>query len=58
MINKIDLLPKDERITVTAKIVKAIKYKGEVFCISSLNGLGCKNLIKGIFKLTKEFSNE
>ncbi len=57
-INKMDLLPEDERAALTAKIVKAIKYKGKVFHISALNGLGCKDLIEGVFELTKELSNE
>jgi GTP-binding protein len=37
----------DERAAVSAKIIKAIKYKGQVFHISALNGLGCKDLIAG-----------
>jgi GTP-binding protein len=57
-INKMDLLLEDERTALTAKIVKAIKYKGKVFHISALNGLGCKDLIEGVFELTKELSNE
>lgn len=50
-INKIDLLSEDKRAKITAKIVRDIGYKGEVYYISALNGLGCKDLIKGIFKL-------
>lgn len=59
-INKIDLLPEDERTVIIAKIVKAIKckYKGEVFHISALNGLGCKSLIEEMFELIKELNNE
>jgi GTP-binding protein len=57
-INKMDLLPEDERAKVTADIVKSIKYKGEVFHISALNGLGCKDLIKGLFELIKTLDDE
>jgi hypothetical protein len=42
-----DLLSADERAAVSTKIIKAIKYKGQVFHISALNGLGCKDLIAG-----------
>jgi GTP-binding protein len=34
------------------------KYKGQVFHISALNGLGCKDLIAGMFELTKALNDE
>jgi GTP-binding protein len=53
-----DLLSADERAAVSTKIIKAIKYKGQVFHISALNGLGCKDLIAGMFELTKALNDE
>jgi GTP-binding protein len=44
-LNKLDLIPEDERKTLVKKLVKAMKYKGRVFEISAINGLGCKALI-------------
>jgi GTP-binding protein len=57
-INKMDLLPEDERDKTATKILKAIGYKDEVYYISALNGLGCKDLIKGMFELTKTLNDE
>ncbi|KAA0441716.1 MAG: Obg family GTPase CgtA [Candidatus Thioglobus sp.] len=54
VINKMDLLPAEQHSKITAKIAKACKYKGKVFCISALNGLGCKDLIKGMFKMMEQ----
>ncbi len=53
-INKMDLLPEDKRAQIAAKIVKSIQYTGKVFHISALNGLGCKELIQGMFELIED----
>ncbi len=54
-INKLDLLPEDERTSIVENFVKSSGYQGRVFGISALNGLGCKDLIAGLFALTKEY---
>jgi hypothetical protein len=46
-----------DEAAVSTKIIKAIKYKGQVFHISALNGLGCKDLIAGMFELTKALNH-
>ncbi len=50
-INKMDLLPKGDRNTVIQGLLKDTRYKGEFYGISALNGLGCKDLVAGLFKL-------
>ncbi len=53
-INKMDLLPKGDRETVVHSLLKGTRYKGRVYSISAFNGLGCKDLVAGLFKLVKE----
>ena len=53
-INKLDLLPEDDRALILENFVKSSGYQGQVFGISALNGLGCQDLIVGLFALTKE----
>jgi len=50
-INKMDLLPEEDRNTVVQNLLKGARYKGKVYKISALNGLGCKDLVAGLFKL-------
>ena len=44
VLNKLDLLPVDERKTQTAAFVKALRWKGPVFSISAIDGAGCREL--------------
>ncbi|MBW5290689.1 MAG: GTP-binding protein Obg [Candidatus Ruthia sp. Asou_11_S2] len=53
-INKMDLLPEGDREAVVQSLLKGTRYKGKVYSISALNGLGCKDLVAGLFKLVKE----
>ncbi|ABL02174.1 small GTP-binding protein [Candidatus Ruthia magnifica str. Cm (Calyptogena magnifica)] len=53
-INKMDLLSGGDRETVVQSLLKGTRYNGKVYRISALNGLGCKNLVAGLFKLVKE----
>lgn len=56
-INKIDLLPENDRDRITQNFLKGINRdnsKENTFNISALNGLGCKTLIYGLFKLSKK----
>ncbi len=57
-VNKMDLLPEDERDEVVKTFLKDIGYKEEFYNISALNGLGCKDLVKGLFILVKNNTNE
>ncbi len=57
-INKIDLIQEDQRDKVIKDFLKKVKYKGESFKISALNGMGCKSLIFGLYDLIEEKDEE
>jgi GTP-binding protein len=44
VLNKLDLLPEDEREQRVAAFVKSYRWKGPVFAISAINGQGCREL--------------
>ena len=44
VLNKIDLLPLDERDTLAKQIVKGLRWKGSVFSVSAATGEGCREL--------------
>lgn len=52
-VNKIDLLPADERDKIAKAFLTAINYNLPAFHISALNGLGCKDLVYALFKWMK-----
>jgi GTP-binding protein len=52
-INKMDLLPEDDRVEIVKALLKEINYQGDFYNISALNGLGCRDLVEGLFKLVK-----
>ena len=53
-INKIDLIEEIKRDRVIKDFLKKVKYKGNSFTISALNGMGCKSLIFGLYDLIEE----
>ena len=53
-INKIDLIEEIKRDRVIKDFLKKVKYKGNSFTISALNGMGCKSLIFGLYDLIKK----
>jgi GTP-binding protein len=57
-VNKVDLIPEEEREECVNQLLKAIDYKGELYNISALNGLGCKSLIYGLAELIEKVKNE
>jgi len=48
VLNKIDMLPPDERNAHCAQIVKKLKWRGPVFYISGLAGVGTQELMAKI----------
>jgi len=44
VLNKIDLLPPDERELLAKHIVKGLRWKGQVFSVSAATGEGCREL--------------
>jgi len=53
VLNKLDMVPAENRAKVVADFVKRYKYKGPVFEISALTREGCEGLIKDIYKHIK-----
>jgi GTP-binding protein len=50
VLNKLDMVPKEEREALVKDFVKRFKWKGPVFEISALTREGCEPLIKTVFK--------
>ena len=44
VLNKLDLVPEDERAKRVAAFVKAYRWKGPTFAIAAVNGEGCREL--------------
>ncbi|MFM7003857.1 MAG: GTPase ObgE [Limnohabitans sp.] len=53
VLNKLDMVPEDEREARVKDFIKRFKYKGPVFEISALTREGCEPLIKTIFQHIK-----
>ncbi|NDC61631.1 MAG: GTPase ObgE, partial [Betaproteobacteria bacterium] len=49
VLNKLDMVPAEERATRVKDFVKRFKYKGPVFEISALNREGCEGLVRAVF---------
>jgi GTP-binding protein len=50
VLNKLDMVPVEERETRVKDFIKRMRYKGPVFQISALTREGCEPLIKEIYK--------
>ena len=48
MLNKLDLVPEDEREARVAAFVKALRYKGPAFATAAISGEGCRALVYAI----------
>ena len=55
VLNKIDMVPEDERVKRVADFVKRYKWKGPVFEISALTGQGCEKLCYAIYDYLAKF---
>jgi GTP-binding protein len=53
VLNKLDMVPVEQREALVKDFVKRFKYKGPVFEISALTREGCELLIREIFKHVK-----
>ena len=53
VLNKLDMVPADERAERVKDFVKRFKWKGPVFEISALTREGCEPLIKAIYQAVK-----
>jgi GTP-binding protein len=50
VLNKLDMIPMEQRDAVVKDFVKRFKFKGPVFEISALTREGCESLIKTIYQ--------
>jgi GTP-binding protein len=50
VLNKIDLLPEDERAGVVEEFVRRFRWKGPVFAIAAVSGEGCRALTFAIMQ--------
>jgi GTP-binding protein len=50
VINKVDLLPQEEREERVAKFLRRLGWKRRTFCISALSGEGCRELTYAIME--------
>ncbi|MFT7401320.1 MAG: GTP-binding protein [Hydrogenophaga sp.] len=56
VLNKLDMVPAEERETLVKDIVKRLRFKGPVFEISALTREGCERLVQSVYEyLAKEF---
>jgi GTP-binding protein len=56
VLNKLDMVPPDEREARVKDIVKRLRFKGPVFEISALTREGCERLVQSVYEfLAKEF---
>ena len=53
VLNKLDMVPPDERAAKVKDFVKRLKFKGPVFEISALTREGCEALIKAVYLQVK-----
>lgn len=59
VLNKVDLLPEDERDTVIKEIVRRLRWRGPVFALSAITGEGCQALVYAVMDhLDKARSDE
>jgi GTP-binding protein len=54
VLNKLDMVPEDERAKRVKDFVKRMGFKGPVFEISALNREGCQELVNAIYKYLEE----
>jgi GTP-binding protein len=50
VLNKLDMVPAEEREQRVKDFVKRMRYKGPVFQISALTREGCEHLVQGVFQ--------
>ncbi|MGH8822175.1 MAG: Obg family GTPase CgtA [Rhodoferax sp.] len=53
VLNKLDMMPVDERAAKVRDFVRRLRYKGPVFEISALTHEGCETLVKDIYQHIK-----
>jgi GTP-binding protein len=57
VLNKIDMVPADERERLVKDFVKRFKWKGPVFQISALTHEGCEALVRAVYQHVSSLKN-
>ena len=57
VLNKLDIVPEEERAKRVKDFVKRLKWKGPVFEISALTREGCEPLIRAIYEHVAKAKN-
>ena len=58
VLNKMDLLPEDERETRAKKLIKRLKWKGSVYRISAINREGCRELSMALMRKLEQMKKQ
>jgi GTP-binding protein len=58
VLNKMDLIPEDEREQRGAEFTRAIGWSGPVYYISAVNGEGCKMLTGALMDRLEQLKQE
>ena len=53
VLNKLDMVPANERAALVKDFVKRLRFKGPVFEISALTHEGCESLVKAVYQHVK-----
>ncbi|KIQ32821.1 GTPase CgtA [Variovorax paradoxus] len=53
VLNKLDMVPADERAALVKDFVKRLRFKGPVFEISALTREGCEHLVQAVYQQVK-----
>ena len=58
VLNKLDMVPVEERAALVKDIVRRLRYKGPVFEISALTHEGCEPLIQAVYQHLRQQQDE
>ena len=58
VLNKMDLLPEDERETRVKQLLKKLKWKRPVYRISAISGEGCRELTRDLMRRLEQVNKK
>lgn len=58
VLNKMDLLPEDEREQTANRLIKKLKWKRPVYRISAISGAGCRELAMGLMRQLEQLKKK
>ena len=57
VLNKLDMVPAEERERRVSEFVRRFRWKGPVFEISALTRAGCENLVRAVYEHVAKLRN-